>query len=202
MQYQCNEPFAGRNYNSPSSRPKPANKTNGEERSGCQAWRGAAKANLHAFPPALMGKHSLTDHLLPDWPEAPLKSSQVSAKGFRMQQGQCPTSGCEGRDGGDDTAVHATGISRYSGGADPLPRSTPIAEQKCWSWESRCLHGQGERPAPFGASACKVRTLGPKGTHATQPCLPYNHIIPFPPESHPGPLARQAAHGLRRGCET
>lgn len=42
----------------------------------------------------LWGSSSLTDHLLPDRPEAPLTSSQVSAKGFRMQQGQCPTSGC------------------------------------------------------------------------------------------------------------
>lgn len=42
----------------------------------------------------LWGSSSLTDHLLPDRPEAHLRSSQVSAKGFRMQQGQCPTSGC------------------------------------------------------------------------------------------------------------
>lgn len=56
VQYQCNEPFACRNYNSPSSRPKPTNKTSGKECGGCQAWRGAAKANLHAFPPTLVGK--------------------------------------------------------------------------------------------------------------------------------------------------
>lgn len=42
----------------------------------------------------LWGSSSLTDHLLPDQPEAPLRFSQASAKGFRMQQGQCPMSGC------------------------------------------------------------------------------------------------------------
>lgn len=56
MQYQCNEPFGCRNYNSPSSQQKPTNKRNGKECSGCQAWCRAAKANLHAFPPTLVGK--------------------------------------------------------------------------------------------------------------------------------------------------
>lgn len=53
------------------------------------------QTSVLSFPSNLCGgSSSLTDHLLPDRPEAPLRSSQVSAKGFRMQQGQCPTSGC------------------------------------------------------------------------------------------------------------
>lgn len=60
-------------------------------RPGAELQRQASMLSLQP----LWGSSLLTDHLLPDRPEAPLRSSQVSAKGFRMQQ--CPMS--EGREG-------------------------------------------------------------------------------------------------------
>lgn len=40
------------------------------------------------------GSSTVTHHLLPARPEAALGSPQVPGKGFTLQWGQCPTSGC------------------------------------------------------------------------------------------------------------
>lgn len=100
MQYQCNESFGRRDYNSPSSQPKPTIKTNGEECSGCRARRGAAKPNLHASPPTLVGKQ----HGDPPPAASPRDSSRVppgASQGLHPAAGPvCCEWWCEGRDGG------------------------------------------------------------------------------------------------------
>lgn len=102
----------------------------------------------------------------------------------------------------DERAAHPTGISRYSGRADPLP---PQHRNAGHGKAGVSLQGQGKRAAPFDASARQGPnsvSWGPKAHVWHWSCLPYNHIIPFPLESLLGPLVRQAAHGLRSGCET
>lgn len=168
MQYQCNELFGRRNYNSPSSQPKPTTKT---ARSAVVARPGVELQSQTSMPPLrlLWGSSAVTHHLLPAQPEVPLRSPQVPTKGFTLQWGHCPTSGCV--KGGMRWLSILQALADTQG---RLIHPQSKHRNTCQVKTGVSLHGQGKRDAPFGASslarsACCV--LGPKGTHAP-PTMP------------------------------
>lgn len=148
----------------------------------------------HSDPPLAASLARGTSQVPPVCQPRALPSSRVSV----LQQL------CKGREGWRDKAVvHPAGISRHSGKADPLPKSTPNRSMETPIMQNKCLFARARQEGcTLQSGKVSMPRVGAQRPHTLQSYLPYNHIIPFPPEKPSGPPARQAAHQLRGGCET
>lgn len=207
VQDQCNESFGRRNYNSPSSRPKPTIKTNGEECSGCQAQRGAAKPDLHASPPTLVRKQ----HGDPPPAASPARGTSWVPPG--TSQGLHSAAGSvsyewlsEGEDGGMRRLSTPQASADTQGGLIHCPDPPPVPPQTRLSCEHRCVFARAGQEGCtlwcFSLARSAHHASGPEAHTRHRPHLPRNHIVPFPPEKPAGPPAGQAARRPRSGCKT